>query len=472
MTVRRSLLIGSVVAAVVVAVVGTSLVEWLRARDRATQLERAATAAVVEHVKESCEANPNWFLAGPRGPRPTKEQLAQPDSDVYTPRPDAEPRPFEFFAYDEEFRGISTAAPRFPDTLRLALKQGETMVTESWKGSEGTGVEVARKTGWRSSECAILLFRAAPPPHQMRQRASIFGLLFAGVLSMCFLVPMVTERRVAAMAAAMRESARHQYSGLAPAEGHDEITAIGAIFNEASADIRLRSSELKEQQDAMRRITVETATDLVKPLAAIPARLADVLRSVSVTPAVREQMQAALRDAHTLEVRGANLVAASQLRDRDAGFQQVPVDFTDLVQRVVSRLGMFAQASGVPLHASVPDQPVNVVGDPQLFELMLANLIDNAVRYNKPGGAVSVDLDVRPGGHFQLLISDDGVGVNDAMLKYINGVRRFRGDERRKHREDEVGLGLAIVHEVTGRAKISLAFRRRDNGGLEVRLST
>ena len=110
-------------------------------------------------------------------------------------------------------------------------------------------------------------------------------------------------------------------------------------------------------------------------------------------------------------------------------------------------------------------------GDPDLFESALANLVDNAIRYNKPGGSAVVDLDGDPRGRFTLVVSDDGVGVNDAMLKYVNGVRRFRGDERRKHRQDEVGLGLAIVHEVTGRAKIGLSFRRKDNGGLEVTLS-
>lgn len=471
MTLRRSLIVGSLAAAAIIAVAGTVAIEWVRARDRAIQLERASAAAIVEHTREACEANPNWFLAGPRDNRPTKEQLAQPDADVFAPRPDTQPRPYEFFAYDEEFRGVSTAAPRFPDAFRVALKSGHNFITQSWSGSEGTGVETARLTNWRSSECAVLLFRAAPSPHQTLLRAGIFGGLFAGVFLVCFGVGMPMERRAAKIAAAMRESSRSDYAGVAPADGHDELTAIGAIFNEAAAHIRQRSSELKEQQDAMRRISADAAEDIVKPLSAVPARIGEVLRSVSVTPAVRDQMQAALRDAQTLEHRGANLVAALELRDRETVFQSVPVDLTALVQRVIEREVGFATACGVPLSGTVPDQPVPVTGDPHLLELALSNLIDNAIRYNKPGGAVVVDLDAPSRGHFVLLISDDGVGVNDATLKYFNGIRRFRGDERRKHRADEVGLGLAIAHEVTGRAKIGLAFRRRDNGGLEVRLS-
>lgn len=472
MTLRRSLLLGSVLAAAAVAVAGTVLTEGLRARDRTIQLERAAASAIVDHTREACEANPNWFLAGPREGRPTNEQLAQPDADVFTPRPDTAARPFEYFAFDEDFRGVSTAAPRFPDAFRIALKSGNEFVTEPWKGPDGTGVQTARWTRWNASECAILLFRAAPPPHQTLVRAVIFLALFAGVFLVSFGVSLPIEHRIGVVAAAMRQSSRSGYAGLVKADGQDEITAVAAIFNEAAAGIRLRTNEIKEQQDTLRRITADTAEDLVKPLGAVPARIGEVLRSVSLTPAVREQMQAALREAVTLEHRGANLVAASQLRDRDAGFQQVPVNLTELVERVVAREVMFASACGVPLSATVPDQPVTADGDPRLFELMLVNLIDNAIRYNKPGGAVVVDLDATPGGHFVLLISDDGAGVNDATLKYLNAIRRFRGDERRHRRADEVGLGLAIVHEVTGRAKINLAFRRRDNGGLEVRLST
>lgn len=470
MTLRRTLLLSSAATATIVAVIATIAVERVRARDRVVSLERAAQAAIVQHSREACEANPNWFLAGPRNARPTTDELAQPDADVYAARPDARQRPFDYFAFDEEFRGVSTAAPRFPDAFRAAFKSGSTLVSQPWTSDDGTGVETAIQTGWRNSECAMLLFRAAPPPGQWRQRAFIFLGLFAGVFAVVFGVGTPSERRAAALASAMRESSKADYTVVAPAGGHDELTAIGAIFNDTAAAIRLRNAEIKEQQDTLRRLTKATQDDLVGPLSAVPARIGDVLRSVSLTQAVREQMQAALRDAQTLAHRGANLVASSTLRDRDAGFKQEPVDLTSAVERVVARQLMFAHACGVPLTATVPDRPVMVTGDTSLFDLALDNIIDNAIRYNSPGGTVTVDLDVKGAG-FVLTVSDDGAGVSDARLKYLNGVRRFRGDERRNTRADEVGLGLAIVHEVTGRAKIALAFRRRDNGGLEVKLS-
>jgi signal transduction histidine kinase len=471
MTLRKQLMIGGAAAAVAVAVAGTFAIEVLRARDRRIALERASAAAVTEHAKDACDASPNWFLAGPREGRPSKEELAQPDADVYTKRPDTKPRPFEFFAFDEEFKGVSTAAPRFPDALRLALKSGNELASQAWTGPDGLGVETARWTAWRQSECAVLLFRAAPASHQNWQRAGIFTGLFAATFLAVFVIGTPTERRARSVADAMRASARDNYAAMLPMTGGDEVTSINAIFSDAATEIRQRTTEIREQQEALRRLSEETEHDVVSPLNAVPQRLADVLASVSLTPAVREQMFAALRDAQTVALRGANLIVAARLRDRHVEIQAGSVDLTATVTKVVSAYAMLANAFGVRLSASVPDAAVMATGDPELFESMLANLVDNAIRYNRAGGAATVNLDGDPRGRFKLVVSDDGPGMNDAMLKYVNGVRRFRGDERRKHRQDEVGLGLAIVHEVTGRAKIGLAFRRKDNGGLDVTLS-
>lgn len=461
---------GSAVAAAVIAIAGTLAIELVRARDRRIALERASAAAVIEHQKDACDASPNWYLAGPREGRPSKEELAQPDADVYTKRPDTKPRPFEYFAFDEEFKGVSTAAPRFPDSLRLALKSGNEFASESWRGPEGLGVQTARWTAWRQSECAVLLFRSAPPPHQNLERAETFIALFAATFIVVFFAGAPTEKRTRSVALAMRGSARDTYSAVLPMTGSDEVASINALFADAADGIRSRSAEIREQQDALRRLSEETATDIVTPLHAVPERIADVLASVSLTPAVREQMFAALRDSQTIALRGENLIVAARLRDRSSGIQDGSVDLTSTVTKVVSRYAMLANAFSVRLSASVPDAAVMATGDPALFESVLANLVDNAIRYNRPGGAASVDLDGDPRGRFKLVVSDDGVGLNDAMLKYVNGVRRFRGDERRKHRTDEVGLGLAIVHEVTGRGKIALKFRRKDNGGTEVTL--
>jgi hypothetical protein len=69
-------------------------------------------------------------------------------------------------------------------------------------------------------------------------------------------------------------------------------------------------------------------------------------------------------------------------------------------------------------------------------------------------------------------VSDTGADLSDAELRGLNAVRRFRGDEGRgAGLRGDIGLSLAVVHEVCHRFGLTLNFRRPESGGLEVTLS-
>jgi len=84
--------------------------------------------------------------------------------------------------------------------------------------------------------------------------------------------------------------------------------------------------------------------------------------------------------------------------------------------------------------------------------------VDNAIRYNRPGGHVAVLLDHAPGG-FVLSVTDDGPGVTDGELAQLTS-RWFRGSDARTRRPDGHGLGLAIAAEACRRLGLSLTFTR------------
>ena len=64
-------------------------VDRVRARDRALAVEWMAASFQTDLIRARCEANPKWFLAGPREDAPSAALLADPDADVLAPRPDA-----------------------------------------------------------------------------------------------------------------------------------------------------------------------------------------------------------------------------------------------------------------------------------------------------------------------------------------------------------------------------------------------
>ena len=74
---------------------------------------------------------------------------------------------------------------------------------------------------------------------------------------------------------------------------------------------------------------------------------------------------------------------------------------------------------------------------------MVANLLDNAVRYTPPGGTVSATLEAQ-GADVRIRIADTGVGIGPEASRHIFE-RFYRADPARSRQQDGFGLGLAIV---------------------------
>src|SRR5262245_45117202 len=122
MRLRLQLLLTSVLVSIPISIAVVMALNALRARDARTTMERLAQSSITAHVKEACEADPNWFLAGPRGAPPSLAERALPDAEVRLPRPSTDELPIEFYAYNEQFEASSTASPRFPADFRIALR--------------------------------------------------------------------------------------------------------------------------------------------------------------------------------------------------------------------------------------------------------------------------------------------------------------------------------------------------------------
>ena len=124
-----------------------------------------------------------------------------------------------------------------------------------------------------------------------------------------------------------------------------------------------------------------------------------------------------------------------------------------------------ARAAGVRIEVEA-DGTATVAGDEPLLERLVANLVDNAVRYNEPGGWVVV----RAGGHdgsARVEVENSGAEVPaDAVDRLTQPFERL--DRARESRG--TGLGLSIVRAVAEAHEGSLAIAARPAGGLRVRV--
>ena len=466
MQLRPRVAITSLLIALPAALLLFFAINSLRTADLSLALERFVKSQINDQVRERCETDPRWFLTGPLEGRPKKGEAVNPDPD-FAPRPKVQDQPFELFAFDEDFLGSSPAAPRFPNELRIALRTSYQPTTTPFVTKDGTGVQVAAWTGWLTGPCAVFLGRLRPAPHATLRQLELFGGLLLVCYAVAWLAVLPTVRRVRRLAADAREASREQFASIAPDRKRDEISSIAFVYNDTAKAMHQRGAERKDRDEALRRV-VEDTSSVTHALGAVGARLGVLEMRDGVSPGLRGELRQAVRDVHDLNARLNNLALAAELHARRGAFSRETVDLDPLVARVVSRHESLARAMDVTIRTSVPGAPVLVAVDESKLDLAIGNLLDNAIRYNRAGGHVTVTLATAGDGQFSLKIRDDGAGVTEEELKGLTAIRRFRGDEGRDRRPGVPGLGLAVAREVVERLGWHLDLGRPAAGGFEV----
>ena len=176
--------------------------------------------------------------------------------------------------------------------------------------------------------------------------------------------------------------------------GHDEIADLARTINAMLG--RLEASA--ERQEAF---VADAAHELRTPIASLRARVETALRGGEPAdqPLLHDQLVDATRMARLVD----QLLLLSQSDSGTIGDEVVPVDLDDTVNDVVMTFGPTA----VPITTSQVE-PVQVNGQVFLLEVMLTNLLDNALRYARS----TIDVTLRAQGqHAVLTVDDDGPGI-------------------------------------------------------------
>ena len=133
------------------------------------------------------------------------------------------------------------------------------------------------------------------------------------------------------------------------------------------------------------------------------------------------------------------------LAKADAGKEPLasePLRLDELVRESFADAQVLAQPKKVVVHLGVCDE-ITVRGDRHRLRQLLLNLIDNAIKYNRPGGRVHIDLG-RDGSTANLTVANTGHGIAPPFLDRVFD-RFFRGDQSHNSDIDGCGLGLSIA---------------------------
>jgi signal transduction histidine kinase len=273
--------------------------------------------------------------------------------------------------------------------------------------------------------------------------AAVLGWVFAGR----------ALRPVHRITTAARAASEHNLSARVAATGpRDELRELAETF-----DAML--GRLQAAFEGQQRFIANASHELRTPLAVMRAAVDVVLDDPDSTADDLRAMGADIRVAvdHAEHLIGALLILARNERGLTV---REKVDLATVAEDVLDGLG--DGPGGLRVHASL--ESAFISGDPVLAGRLVANLLDNALRYNVPDGAVWVSTG-EAGGRSELTVANTGPVVDPDDVGRI-----FQPFERLSDRtsRDGCGLGLAIVASIAAIHGGTATARPRDDGGLAV----
>lgn len=245
-------------------------------------------------------------------------------------------------------------------------------------------------------------------------------------------------RRVRDLQAASRAIAAGDLALRMPIAGrHDELDLFADTVNAMVEDVARTIAQVKGVTDAI-------AHDLRTPLTRVRAGLHRIAQDDALPPGQRERLVAAVGDLDTVLERFAALLRISELEagQRRAGF--APVDLGAIAARVGELYEPLAEDGGIALVMDCA--PLSVHGDEKLLFEAVSNLVDNAIKFGRKGGRVSV-VTGDEGEGWLLDVRDDGPGIAADEREAV--LRRFHRGSNAAAAPGS-GLGLSVVSAILG----------------------
>ena len=222
--------------------------------------------------------------------------------------------------------------------------------------------------------------------------------------------------------------------------------------------------------DEQRRFVANASHELRTPLAMMRTSLDVAIAKPDGVPAQTRELDADLRlDLDHADSLLESFLTLARAQNGDRGLGETrPVALAPLISAAVTDLSDQIAAQELTVDVRLAD--VEVTGSATLLRRMIANVVENAVRHNMPGGSIGVTL-VKLGDAQALLIIDTGGPQLDpqAVAELVKPFKRLTQD--RTGSQNGHGLGLSIVAAVAAAHDGTLELQARAEGGLRVQIT-
>jgi two-component system phosphate regulon sensor histidine kinase PhoR len=228
----------------------------------------------------------------------------------------------------------------------------------------------------------------------------------------------------------------------------DEIGLVATSVNEMVDRLNQHTAQMKRLEQVRSEFLGNVSHELRSPLFALQGFIETLLDGAINDPTVnRDFLEKAHSHTMRLNTLLQDLIDISRIESGEMRMSFRYFELEDLLRPVVDGMRPTAEAAGISLHVSADALLArSVMGDKDRLGQALTNLIHNGIKYNTPGGSVTVAVRDAPD-RVWVDVVDTGVGMSAEHLPRIFE-RFYRVDKERSREAGGTGLGLAIVKHI------------------------
>jgi two-component system phosphate regulon sensor histidine kinase PhoR len=205
-------------------------------------------------------------------------------------------------------------------------------------------------------------------------------------------------------------------------------------------------TRLKQLERTREEFVANVSHELRTPLSLIKGYVETLLDGARNDPVIAERFLKIIeRNTQRLDLLIQDLLTISALESERIKLNLQPMELRPLVEKIFNDLKPPAENKNVELVSQLPE--LTATADVNRLEQVLANLVDNAIKYGRAQGRVTVGGKKLDDGKLEIFVQDDGPGIPAESLDRVFE-RFYRVDKARSRDQGGTGLGLSIVKHI------------------------
>lgn len=224
-----------------------------------------------------------------------------------------------------------------------------------------------------------------------------------------------------------------------------DMAGVALKQAELIEDLRFANRQLNDLDELKSNFIAIASHELRTPLSIILGYVS-FLREVTDNPETASQLDSVLKAAVRLRSLIQDMLNLQYVDTKENRFTLSAIDLVELIRNIVTSRDDIAEAKQQHVTVILPSEKLNILGDRGSFEVIITNLLNNAVKFTGQGGMIEISLTCQEAEAW-LCVKDNGIGISQEHLNLIF-TRFYQIEPHLSRRYEGLGLGLAVVKEL------------------------